>query len=261
MKNRIVIFVVFVCCLWTMPGIVRAQLSVHQFDQLMKKIDDVLWYEKVGDIAHVDKVILCGPPRWKESNPTSMSAGNELKFRAYIFIPKSVKENKKYPLIVFPHSGVHADMDTYYAHIIRELIAQEYIVVAADYRGSTGYGAGTYNNIDYGGLENEDVYISRNYMVDNFDIVDGSRVGIMGWSHGGMITLMNLFNYPGQYKCGFAGGFGCNHAYGICQRQLSQNLLGQESYRADCQGQYCGIQTALSCVACGEVERSVTYLY
>ena len=41
MKNRIVIFVVFVCCLWTMPGIVRAQLSVHQFDQLMKKIDDV----------------------------------------------------------------------------------------------------------------------------------------------------------------------------------------------------------------------------
>ena len=138
MKNRIVIFVVFVCCLWTMPGIVRAQLSVHQFDQLMKKIDDVLWYEKVGDIAHVDKVILCGPPRWKESNPTSMSAGNELKFRAYIFIPKSVKENKKYPLIVFPHSGVHADMDTYYAHIIRELIAQEYIVVAADYRGSTG---------------------------------------------------------------------------------------------------------------------------
>ena len=96
-------------------------------------------------------------------------------------------------------------MDTYYAHIIRELIAQEYIVVAADYRGSTGYGAGTYNNIDYGGLENEDVYISRNYMVDNFDIVDGSRVGIMGWSHGGMITLMNLFNYPGQYKCGFAG--------------------------------------------------------
>ena len=126
MKNRIVKFVVLVCCLCSMPGIVRAQLSVHQFDQLMKKIDDVLWYEKVGDIAHVDKVILCGPPRWKEFNPTSMSAGNELKFRAYIFIPKSVDENKKYPLIVFPHSGVHADMDTYYAHIIRELIALLY---------------------------------------------------------------------------------------------------------------------------------------
>lgn len=44
----------------------------------------------------------------------------------------------------------------------------------------------------------------RMQMTDRM-IVDGNRVGIMGWSHGGMITLMNLFNYPGQYKCGFAG--------------------------------------------------------
>lgn len=38
MKNRIVKFVVLVCCLCSMPGVVRAQLSVHQFDQLMKKL-------------------------------------------------------------------------------------------------------------------------------------------------------------------------------------------------------------------------------
>ena len=42
-------------------------------------------------------------------------------------------------------------------------------------------------------------------MVENFDIVDANRIGIMGWSHGGMITLMNLMTYPGKYKCGFAG--------------------------------------------------------
>ena len=52
--------------------------------------------------------------------------------------PKSVDPDKKYPLIVLPHSGVHADFNTYYAHIVRELIAQEYIVVSAEYRGSTG---------------------------------------------------------------------------------------------------------------------------
>ena len=182
-----------------------AQDSQHAFDEVMKKVDDLLWYEKVGDIAYIDKVYLCGPARWKEPNPTGMSAGNELKFWTYIFIPKSVDPNKKYPLMVLPHSGVHADFNTYYAHIVRELIAQEYIVVSAEYRGSTGYGKSVYDNIDYGGLENEDVYLSRNYMVENFDIVDASRVGIMGWSHGGMITLMNLFTYPGKYACGFAG--------------------------------------------------------
>lgn len=204
-KSKIIAVAALACCLCAAPERIKAQLSEHQYDQLMKNIDDVLWYEKVGDVAYIDKVFLPGQPRWKESNPTSMSAGNEIKFYAYIFIPKIVKEGKKYPLIVFPHGGVHGNMDTYYAHIIRELIAQEYIIIAADYRGSTGYGENFYNNIDYGGLENEDIFISRNYMVDNFDIVDANRVGIMGWSHGGMITLMNLFSHPGKYKCGFAG--------------------------------------------------------
>lgn len=163
----------------------------------MKKIDDVLWYEKVGDIVYVDKVILCGLLCWKEFNFILMSVGNEFKFRVYIFIFKSVKENKKYLLIVFFYSGVYVDMDIYYVYIICELIVQEYIVVVVDYWGSIGYGVGIYNNIDYGGLENEDVYISCNYMVDNFDIVDSSCVGIMGWSYGGMIILMNFFNYLG----------------------------------------------------------------
>ena len=101
-----------------------AQNYQHDFDQVVKKVDDLLWYEKVGDIAHIDKVYLCGPARWKETNPTGMSAGNELKFWTYIFIPKSVDPDKKYPLIVLPHSGVHADFNTYYAHIVRELIAR-----------------------------------------------------------------------------------------------------------------------------------------
>ena len=80
-----------------------AQNYQHDFDQVVKKVDDLLWYEKVGDIAHIDKVYLCGPARWKETNPTGMSAGNELKFWTYIFIPKSVDPDKKYPLIVLPN--------------------------------------------------------------------------------------------------------------------------------------------------------------
>lgn len=177
----------------------------HDFDQVMKKVDDILWYEKLGDIAYVDKVNLCGPARWKEENPTAMSAGNEVKFWSYIFFPKNLNPDKKYPLIVLAHSGVHNNLSTFYAHIVRELVAQGYVVVSPEYRGSTGYGKKFYEDIDYGGLENEDALVSRNYMVENFDFIDPSRVGIMGWSHGGMITLMNLMLYPGKYNCGFAG--------------------------------------------------------
>jgi dipeptidyl aminopeptidase/acylaminoacyl peptidase len=177
----------------------------HRLDQIEKSVDDVLWYNKVGDVAFIDKVFLTGPPPAVEKNPTALGAGNPLKFWAYIFIPKNIDLNKKYPLLVFPHGGVHANFSTYYTHIIRELIWQQYIVVAAEYRGSSGYGKSFYEKIDYGGREIEDVDASRVFMIDNYDFVDGSRTGIIGWSHGGLITLMNIFEHPEKYKVAFAG--------------------------------------------------------
>jgi dipeptidyl aminopeptidase/acylaminoacyl peptidase len=177
----------------------------HRLDAVEKMIDDQLWDTKVGDVAYVDKVYMTGPPLRKEKNPTAQGAGNPVKFWSYVFIPKSIDPNKKYPLIVFPHGGVHSDFNTYYTHIIRELMAQEYIVVAAEYRGSTGYGGSMYRKIDYGGLETEDVYASKEYMLENYSVVDKNRVGIMGWSHGGLITLFNIFDHPNDYKVAYAG--------------------------------------------------------
>ncbi len=177
----------------------------HRLDQLAKMIDDVLWYQKLGDIAHVDKLYIYGPQKWKEENPTAKGAGNPVKFWTYVFIPSDIDISKKYPLIVLPHGGVHADFTTYYTHIVRELISQGYVVVAPEYRGSTGYGKGFYKTIDYGGLETEDVFYSRNYMIENYSFIDKNRVGIMGWSHGGLITLMNIFDHPKEYQVAFAG--------------------------------------------------------
>lgn len=177
----------------------------HRLDVLEKNIDDILWFERTGDIAYIDKIYITGPPPARESNPTGQGAGNPLKFWSYVFIPRDADPSKKYPLLVFPHGGVHASFTTYYTHIIREMVSQGYIVVAAEYRGSTGYGAGLYRRIDYGGLEVADVEASRQYMVDNYEIVDKNRVGVIGWSHGGLIGLFCIFDYPDAYKACFAG--------------------------------------------------------
>jgi len=177
----------------------------HRLDVLEKMVDDIIWYQRVGDVAFIDKVYIASVPLWKEKNPTAQGAGNPVKFWCYVFIPKDIDHAKKYPLIVFPHGGVHGDFSTYYTHIIKELMAQQYIVIAAEYRGSTGYGKAHYEKIDYGGLEVEDVYASRNYMIENYDIVDKNRVGIIGWSHGGLIALFNIFNHPDDFKVAFAG--------------------------------------------------------
>ncbi|MCX8011352.1 MAG: prolyl oligopeptidase family serine peptidase [Ignavibacteria bacterium] len=177
----------------------------HRLDELEKRIDDILWYNKVGDVANIDKVFIVGPPPAKVKNPNMMGAKNPLKFWCYVFIPLKLDRSKKYPLIILPHGGVHANFTTYHTHIIRELMAQGYIVAAPQYRGSTGYGESFYKKIDYGGLEIEDNNAARGWMVENYDFIDANRVGLIGWSHGGLIALMDAFNHPEDYKVVFAG--------------------------------------------------------
>jgi dipeptidyl aminopeptidase/acylaminoacyl peptidase len=100
---------------------------------------------------------------------------------------------------------VHSNFGTYYHHIVRELLAQGYILIASEYRGSTGYGKDFYEMIDYGGLETEDVHAGRDYMLNNYSFIDPQRIGILGWSHGGLITLFNIFNHPEDYRVAYAG--------------------------------------------------------
>ena len=177
----------------------------HRLDELAKAVDDVLWYHKVGDAAWIDKVYMAGPPPAKEKNPTAMGAGNPVKFWSYVFIPKNRDPKQKLPLLLFPHGGVHADFTTYYTHIVRELMAQGYAVVAPEYRGSTGYGKAFYEKIDYGGLEVEDCHAAVKHMLENYGFLDPRRVGVAGWSHGGMIALLAVFAHPEDYAAAFAG--------------------------------------------------------
>ena len=183
----------------------QQEMLMHAFDAVEKQIDDLMWYQKLGDIASIDKVRITGPPPRYQPNPTAQGACNPVIFSSYVFIPKKAEKGKKYPLLVFPHGGVHSNFGSGTAHVARELLQQGYIIIAPDYRGSTGYGAGFYRLIDYGGLECEDTYAARNWAVENLDQADPDRVGILGWSHGGLHTLFNIFDHPEAYKCAYAG--------------------------------------------------------
>lgn len=188
---------------------VRAQDSKFQYQSLDKNDEEIMLFQRMQDVAYVDRVRLTGEPRRvprKSDAPFKDTlVNNRLVFYSYVFFPNKVKQGRKYPLIVFPHGGVHSSFTSVYVHVLRELVAQGYIVIAPDYRGSTGFGKGFYEDIDYGGLENEDVLVARDYMVENYSVVDPERVGLLGWSHGGMISLMNILHWPDKYACAYAG--------------------------------------------------------
>lgn len=184
------------------------ETSEHVCNTVSKAVDDLLWYARLEDIAVIDKVRILGPPPG-ESFPIDLLGSpqekkNQVKMSAYTFIPREINRSTKYPLLVFPHGGVHNNFTSSYAHVIRELLEQGYLIIAPDYRGSTGYGEKFYKFIDYGGLEIEDTLAARNWMVENQDLVDSDRVGILGWSHGGLHALMNIFDHPDAYKVAYA---------------------------------------------------------
>ncbi|MFA6769605.1 MAG: prolyl oligopeptidase family serine peptidase [Bacteroidales bacterium] len=176
----------------------------YTHDKILKQIDDINWVKRLEDFAYVDKVRMTGPPS-KSTNSTGKGVGNPTVFWSYVFIPNNIDLNKKYPLIVFPHGGVHGNFGIGNIHVVKELILQGYVIVAPEYRGSTGYGKGFQQKIDYGALEIDDSKASRDYMLENYDFLDKNRVGIMGWSHGGMHALLNVFNYPDSYTVAYAG--------------------------------------------------------
>jgi dipeptidyl aminopeptidase/acylaminoacyl peptidase len=85
------------------------------------------------------------------------------------------------------------------------MVEQGYAVIAPDYRGSSGYGADLWRQIDYGGLEIEDVHAARSWMLERNHRIDPQRVAIVGWSHGGLIALMTVFAHPEYYQACYAG--------------------------------------------------------
>lgn len=191
------------------PTLQRLRQLEEQLDFLestiRKDIDDLMWHHRLEDIAIVDKVRYTSAPPRVVPNPTGQGATNPVIIRAYTFIPRNIPADRRLPLIVLVHGGVHGSFETSYLHIVRELIGEGYAVIAPEYRGSSGYGRGFWRLIDYGGLEIDDVHAGRQWMLDAHPRIDPQRVGIMGWSHGGLISLMNVFDHPADYKVVYAG--------------------------------------------------------
>ena len=175
----------------------------HSFDVVDRETDDALWHFALGDVANIDNFRIASSKPVRMKNATGQGAGNPLILPVHVFSPKSLKARG--PMIVFIHGGVHGRLDTDYVHIIREMLDQGYVIVAPEYRGSIGYGEEFHEQIDYGGAEVDDVHDARNWAVENLPNVDPKRVGIMGWSHGGFQTLMNIFRWPDDYKVAYAG--------------------------------------------------------
>lgn len=132
---------------------------------------------------------------------TSRADGMEIP--AYLFQPLTKRGPRGHAAMVWVHGGVHGNWGPTMLPFVKEAVERGYVIIAPQYRGSTGYGADFYNAIDYGGKELDDVETAYDYL-KTLPYVDPDRIGIMGWSHGGFITAHILFRDNQPFQCGAA---------------------------------------------------------
>lgn len=148
----------------------------------------------------------------KEFFTFKTSQGVEL--NGWMMKPANLDPNKKYPVIMHQYSGPGSQqvLDKWGIGSFGDggmfeayMCDKGYIMVCVDGRGTGGRGA-AFEKCTYlflGVKESEDQVETARYL-GTLPYVDGSRIGIWGWSFGGYNTLMSMSDGSGAFKAGVA---------------------------------------------------------
>jgi dipeptidyl aminopeptidase/acylaminoacyl peptidase len=132
------------------------------------------------------------------------SSAGDLDIPAFVFLPLGPASPGAHPALVWVHEDIRGHLYEHYIPYIREATARGYVVIAPEYRGSIGYGRAHYDAIDYGGREVDDVVTAVEVLRTRYPLVDCRRIGIIGWSHGGLIALLSVFRNPSSFRAAAA---------------------------------------------------------
>ena len=122
---------------------------------------------------------------------------------ALVYVPYNLPRQALSPAIVYVHGGPTAQTVNSFSRIIQYMANQGYIVIAPNYRGSTGYGKEFQqaNLFDMGGGDLQDVLAAADW-IKQTGYVDPKKLILMGGSYGGYMTMMGVTKAPEVWAAG-----------------------------------------------------------
>jgi dipeptidyl aminopeptidase/acylaminoacyl peptidase len=122
---------------------------------------------------------------------------------AFVYVPYNLPRNGQHPAIVYVHGGPTAQTMNTFNRFVQYMANQGYIVIAPNYRGSTGYGKEFQqaNLFDMGGGDLEDVLAAADW-IKQTGYVDPKKLILMGGSYGGYLTMMGVTKAPEVWAAG-----------------------------------------------------------
>ena len=122
---------------------------------------------------------------------------------AIYYKPHQATADKKVPALVWVHGGPGGQSRQNFSSFIQYLVNHGYAVLAVNNRGSSGYGKTFYqmDDLNHGDKDLKDCVEGKNWLAKQPEI-DASKIGIIGGSYGGYMTMAALTYTPEEFAVG-----------------------------------------------------------
>lgn len=123
----------------------------------------------------------------------------------FVVKPVGFDPNIKYPAIVWIHGGPVSQYDYSFNATSQLFAANGYVTILINPRGSSGYGQEFSQAIfaDWGNLDSQDILAGVDHII-NEGYVDPEKLGVGGWSYGGILTN-HLLIRTNRFKAAVSG--------------------------------------------------------
>ena len=150
-----------------------------------------------------------------------VTIGEGVELDGWCMKPFDFDPQKKYPVLFYVY-GMPAgqtvldswDGDRYMWHLM--LTQKGYLVMSVDNRGTPAPRGRAWRKIIYrkhGILPSDDQAAAVRAILKRWSYVDPSRVGVYGWSGGGLVSLLLILRYPELYNTSMPGAYLSNHRF------------------------------------------------
>ena len=147
----------------------------------------------------------------KEIDPKSLVKAEVVRYQSFdglevpaiYYKPLIASTQNKVPAMVWVHGGPGGQSRMNFNPLIQYLTNSGYAILAVNNRGSSGYGKNFYKMDDknHGDKDLQDCIWGKKWLQQQ-DYIDPERIGIIGGSYGGYMTMAAMTFTPDEFKAG-----------------------------------------------------------
>ncbi|KAB8155179.1 alpha/beta fold hydrolase [Kordia sp. TARA_039_SRF] len=167
--------------------------NLYVYDLKSKKLTQLT--NTLNDEVNPDDLVSAKVIRYKSFDDTEIPA--------IYYLPKQASATNKVPAMVWVHGGPGGQSRQSFSSLIQYLTNHGYAILAVNNRGSSGYGKTFYqmDDLNHGEGDLQDCVEGKNWLAKQPEI-DADKIGIIGGSYGGYMTMAALTYTPEEFNVG-----------------------------------------------------------